>query len=354
MQPGCRSPLRAVLVVALVAAGATALTATTARADHRLLHERPEQPAVARFPAGFDAPADSEWGFGIGGFGGALDDDDAWGVDLSGPFADHDPVIFVHGNVVDHADWYPVRDRFVAAGWDPADLWALSYNGLGNGSGSAAGTANPRRDEEHAAAGGDGMPRSTSNDANTTDVAAFVDAVLAHTGSERFSLVTHSLGVTLARRTLELRPDLAQRLVAFVGIAGGNHGTSLCPPGTEGLLVSCDEVAAGSPWLVALNADADELGTAEVMTVYDGTGVSDIAYVGPTYAHSPRLGDIVERAVDCTYGRGHNDLRLSPALVDAYRLFVEAAERSERGDCGPAALPLSPAEPLPPPASTAG
>ena len=34
----------------------------------------------------------------------------------------HAPVIFVHGNNVDHADWYVVRDDFRAAGWTDQEL----------------------------------------------------------------------------------------------------------------------------------------------------------------------------------------------------------------------------------------
>jgi len=35
--------------------------------------------------------------------------------------------------------------------------------------------------------------------------------------------------------------ELRRDLVAFVGIAGPNHGTTFCPPGSEGNVVSCDE-----------------------------------------------------------------------------------------------------------------
>ena len=41
----------------------------------------------------------------------------------------------MHGNNVDAADWYVVRDDFRAAGWTDQEMYALSYNGLGGENG---------------------------------------------------------------------------------------------------------------------------------------------------------------------------------------------------------------------------
>src|SRR5439155_26260086 len=115
-------------------------------------------------------------------------------------------------------------------------------------------------------------------------------------------------------------------MVAFVGIAGANHGTSLCPPGSEGNVVSCDEIAAGTQWLAGLNgADASDetYGPAKWLTVYDGSGVGDPAYAGPTYAQSPALQGADNREFPHTY---HNDLRMAPDIVAAYRAFLEQAD----------------------------
>ena len=78
--------------------------------------------------------------------------------------------------------------------------------------------------------------------------------------------------MTLARETLRVHRELRRDLVAFVGIAGANHGTTFCPPGSEGNVVSCDEIAAGTPWLARLNAAGETYGPAKWMTVYDGSG----------------------------------------------------------------------------------
>lgn len=286
--------------------------------DHSGGHLPPQGPAKIRFAAGFPALVDHEWGFAIGGFGGSR----------AGAPRRHVPLIMVHGNNVDHADWYPVRDQFKAAGWSDQELWALSYNGLGAANGSALMTANPERDQEHMELGQDGVSRVTSNEVNVPDLHDFILAVRAYTGSERFSIVAHSLGVTVARRTLQRHPELRRDLLAFVAIAGGNHGTSFCPEGSQGQLNSCDEIAADTPWLAALNGPdgVDETyAPARWLTVYDGTGVADPAFSGPTYAQSPMLKGAVNREVPGSY---HNDLRMDPGIVAGYRAFIEAAEVS--------------------------
>lgn len=289
-----------------------ALLAPSAQAAEKPERMKPQGPAAVRFAKDVPAVVDTEWGWRVGGFGG---------IRRGAPLR-HVPVVFVHGNNVDAADWYPVRDDFRAAGWSDQELWALSYNGLGGNNGSALLRANPERDQEHRAMGKDATTYVTENDVNVDDLQAFLLMVRKYTGSKRFMLVGHSLGVTLARETLRVHPQLRKDLVAFVGIAGANRGTSFCLPGSEGRVVSCDEIAAGTPWLARLNAAGETYGPARWMTVYDGTGVGDPAFAGPTYAQSPRLEGADNRAYPGTY---HNDLRLDPAIVADYREFLEAA-----------------------------
>ncbi|MGH2829887.1 MAG: hypothetical protein ACRDJM_05340, partial [Actinomycetota bacterium] len=181
------------------------------------------------------------------------------------------------------------------AGWTDQELWALSLNGLGGNKRAALVFPNPERDAEHTEMGWDGNTRITGNEINVEDLYDFVRAVRTYTGSARFS------------------------------IAGGNHGTSFCPPGSEGVLVSCDEIAAGTQWLDELNrpGGADETyGPAQWMTIYGGSGAGDPAYAGH-YRHSPFLLGADNRQFPLTY---HNDLRLDPAIIDVYRSFPEEAE----------------------------
>lgn len=308
-----------VLCIAVALAGLAGNPAVAQ--DLRAGNLAPYGPAKVRFAPDFPALTDSEWGFAIGGFGGTR----------AGDPPGHVPVIFVHGNNVDHGDWYPVRDDFRAAGWSDQALWALSYNGLGANNGTALFRENPERDAEHEEMGGDGIARVTSNDANVPDLYAFIQAVRAYTGSQRFSLVGHSLGVTLARKTLKAHPELRADLVAFVGIAGANHGTSFCPNGSENVVNSCSEIAPGTAWLADLNGPdgGDETyPPARWLTVYDGSGAGDPAYVGPAIAQSPALLGADNREYPNTY---HNDLRIDPAIVADYRAFLEEAEGPAAG-----------------------
>ncbi len=319
-------PLAALLALLTV-------TASPARAEPA--HAPPQGPAKLRFATDFPALTDAEWNFPIGGFGGIR----------RGAPRRHVPVLFVHGNNVDHADWYPVRDDFRAAGWTDQEMWALSYNGLGANNGTALTRTNPERDAEHTEMGWDGQVRVTNNDVNVPDLVAFIRAVQTYTASDKFMIVGHSLGVTLIRKTLKVHPSLRSDLVAFVGIAGANDGTTFCPPGSEDNVVSCNEIAAGTPWLADLNGPggADETyAPARWLTVYDGSGAGDPAFVGPTYAESPMLEGADNRAFAGTY---HNDLRIDPGIVVEYRTFLEEASAAAL-----AAAQVAPPQPVAPPA----
>ena len=286
------------------------LTGTSSAAPTKPARTRPQGPAAAKFARDVPVLKDSEWGWRIGGWGG---------VRRGYPLR-HVPVVFVHGNNVDAADWYPVRDDFRAAGWSDQELWGISYGGLGGTNGTALFTQNPQRDAEHQQMGDDHSTYITEDDVNVPDLYRFLLMVRAYTGSRQFVIVGHSLGVTLARETLRVHRDLRRDLVAFVGIAGANHGTTFCPPGSEGQVVSCDEIAAGTPWLARLNAAGETYGPARWLTVYDGSGAGDPAYVGEPYAQSPRLQGADNRQFPHTY---HNDLRLDPAIVAMYRSWIE-------------------------------
>lgn len=100
--------------------------------------------------------------------------------------------------------------------------------------------------------------------------------------------------------------------------------------------MSCDEIAAGTDWLAELNGPDGEDETyapARWLTVYDGSGAGDVAFVGPTYADSPRLAGAEER----TYpGTDHNALRIRQDIVADYRAFLEEAETTQPVRAAPA------------------
>ena len=301
--------MRARLLVVATALLALTGASSGASAATKPARTKPQGPAAVKFAKDVPVIADSEWGWRIGGFGGLH----------PGAPRRHIPVIFVHGNNVDASDWYPVRDDFRAAGWTDQELWGLSYGGQGGTNGTALHRTNPERDSEHAAMGDKHTTYITEDDVNVADLYRFIRVVQRYTGSRQFALVGHSLGVTLARETLRVHPELRGDLAAFVGIAGANHGTAFCPPGSEGNVVSCDEIAAGTAWLARLNAAGETYGPARWLTVYDGSGYGDPAFPG-TYAQSPVLAGADNRQFPGTY---HNDLRLDADIVAVYRQFIE-------------------------------
>lgn len=89
----------------------------------------------------------------------------------------------------------------------------------------------------------------------------FLEAVLAYTGAPQVSIVSHSMGVTLARKiikggkaedhaegTYDVGNSLRNRVKAFVGIAGGNLGLTNC----HGMSVvpTCSDVDGFNPGLI--------------------------------------------------------------------------------------------------------
>ena len=103
-----------------------------------------------------------------------------------------------------------------------------------------------------------------SDDDNVVDLCRFVEAVQAYTGSTQVDIVGHSLGVTLARKFMRTYPQLAKAVVAFVGIAGANHGTTVCR-GLDTSYYGCNEIAPGTAWL-----GAAQIETAQPSGIYGG------------------------------------------------------------------------------------
>ena len=191
-----------------------------------------------RFATDVPCCVDSRVGLALGGFGG---------IRRNAP-RKHVPVVFVHGNNVDAADWYPVRDDFRAAGWTDQELWALSYNGLGGVERHGADPhANPSATPSTARWARTRRPTSPRTTSTSRTSTRFLRCRADATpGSRQFMLVGHSLGVTLAREALRVQPELRKDLVAFVGIAGGEPRHLVLPAGVGGQRrQSCDEIAAG-------------------------------------------------------------------------------------------------------------
>ena len=274
----------------------------------------PGPQAPSYFPKDFPVIKDSRLGFPVGGLGG---------LRFRAPLH-HTPVVFVHGNQADAQNWLSVMLQFQNdAGYSMQEMYALSYNGLGNyGSGTPSQSPPTAPDQDYVqqnsnvlANGGHGA----ADDDEVPDVCRFIEAVQWYTGSRKVDIVTHSLGVTIVRELMRLYPSLAKDVVAFVGIAGGNHGTTVCR-GLETSWYGCNEIAPGTPWLARLNGPGGEdetYGPTKWMTIYDGAE-GDPLFAGPD-ATSPHLKGAENRTFPGAY---HNDLRVDPAEVDTYLPFL--------------------------------
>lgn len=312
--------------------GAPTCGPTRASAGQPTLGRTQSPPAPGYFGPGFPAFPDEMWGYPVGGFGG---------LGYRGRLR-HTPVVFVHGNQVDAQNWLDVMLQFANdAGYSMQEMYALSYGGLENYYAGTPDAVAPtsldqdyiRRNPKVLDNGGHGY----ADDDEVPDLCRFVEAVQYYTGSRQVDLVSHSLGVTIARKLMQDYPSLARDVVAFVGIAGANHGTTVCR-GLQSSYHGCNEIAPGTPWLAALNGPGGAWETyppTHWMTVYDGSA-GDPLFDPPLDQGSPQL----KGAENLTYpGAYHNDLRVDPAEVDSYLTFL-----LRYGQAGPGADPAGAAQ----------
>ncbi|MBS1797291.1 MAG: lipase [Acidobacteria bacterium] len=145
------------------------------------------------------------------------------------------PVIFIHGNS-DAAlgsgpgltGWNASINYFLSQGYKTSEIYATTW--------------------------GDANPLLSANQyhskPNLQKIRAFIQAVKAYTGATKVDIVTHSMGVTLARKAIlggtasdlanggsyNLGSPLTSSVDTFVGIAGANQG-----------LVSCYQTGGSTP-----------------------------------------------------------------------------------------------------------
>jgi triacylglycerol lipase len=151
-----------------------------------------------------------------------------------------EPVVLVHGTFGDSTNWALDRAQLNAAGYC---TFALDYG--------------------HRATG--------EIAASAKQLSAFVDGVLKQTGAGKVDIVGHSQGGMMPRYYIKNLGGAA-KVDDLVGLAPSNHGTTTplapyavgCP--------ACQEQAAGSPFLTALNAGDETPGDVsytQVETKYD-------------------------------------------------------------------------------------
>jgi lipase (class 2) len=142
------------------------------------------------------------------------------------PVVNH-PVIFIHGNSDSaigyssvYTGWRSSIEYFKTQGYTSAEIYATTW-GPANAVFSA--------DQYH-------------SKAYLTRIRAFIQAVKAYTGAAKVDVVTHSMGVTLARKAIKggsgndaldggaynLGSALTSSVDTFVGISGANRGLTNC------------------------------------------------------------------------------------------------------------------------------
>lgn len=108
--------------------------------------------------------------------------------------------LFVHGNGRDATDWSTHFKYFTEKGMNGNELWAISFD-------------NSKFTHSYLA----------------SQLEEFVENIFRYTEIENVSIISHSLGVTVSRYWLQ-KYDRYNDVNTFIGIAGANHGASLCPP----------------------------------------------------------------------------------------------------------------------------
>lgn len=137
------------------------------------------------------------------------------------------PVIFIHGNSDSalgynsaETGWTSSIQYFKSQGYTSAELYATTW-----GPANALLASNQYHSKD-----------------NLTRIRAFIQAVKAYTGATKVDIVTHSMGVTLARKAIiggsaydssaggnySLGAALTSSIDTFVGIAGANRGLVAC------------------------------------------------------------------------------------------------------------------------------
>ena len=123
----------------------------------------------------------------------------------------------------------------------------------------------------------------------------FVAKVLDATGAEKVSMVGHSQGGMMPRYYIKFLGG-APYVDDLVGLSPSNHGTTIVGssenPLTAGFCTSCNQQAAGSPFLTKLNAGDETPGDVsytQISTKYDEVVVP---YTSAFLADGPRTTNV--------------------------------------------------------------
>ena len=140
------------------------------------------------------------------------------------PALNHDPILFVHGVNGSPKDFAEMRARFVADGWqDGVELFAFAYSS------------------------------TVTNAANAQVIRNNVKYIMEKTGAGKVDIVAHEMGSLSSRFYIRHFAGLGN-VDAWVSLGGPNHGTTMELGCTA---IPCQEMAVGSAFITALNADVE-------------------------------------------------------------------------------------------------
>lgn len=229
---------------------------------------------------------------------------------------DEDPIVFVHGYLVDAGEWATMLERFRELGYPDEQLFAISYSSS-----------------------------TQSNVINARDeLAPFVDQVLAQTESERVDIIAHSNGGMSTRLWIGQHGG-GDKVRDYVSLAGTHHGTSSaclgwpgdsareqCPPYAQEA-----ESVNGVQWL--LNGDPDSADVDETpFGVEDGGGIAyhalwtedDLIDVPPHTCclNQSARGDCTDPVNVAFSGVGHMEMVTDQAVFELTRDLVRLRNQS--------------------------
>lgn len=198
------------------------------------------------------------------------------------PELDHDPILFVHGYAGNGGNWQEMKNRFLADGWLDVELYAYNYSFIASNATSAA------------------------------EIRDQVDDIIAKTGATKVDIVAFSMGSISSRYYLKNLGGIA-KVDAWVSMAGPNHGTDAVDNNNCGF-TPCREIAPGSAFLAALNADDETPGLVRYATwrsLCDTTINPDV---------SVRLNGATNSLTACI---AHIQFLTDPVVYGQVRAFVE-------------------------------
>uniref|UniRef100_A0A1I8A932 Lipase n=1 Tax=Steinernema glaseri TaxID=37863 RepID=A0A1I8A932_9BILA len=165
------------------------------------------------------------------------------GRNSSGDKVKNYPIVFIHGNSDGalaipgpySSGWTNTISYFESQGYTSAELYVTTW--------------------------GDRKAADAHLNTHSCDLIqrlrAFVDAVLGYTGADYIDIISHSMGVTLARKVIRggllidpkapghgcnIGPSLASRVDTFIGISGANYGMCTCSLQNEAIFPTCNNI----------------------------------------------------------------------------------------------------------------